>query len=263
MNTPVFTSSLLSDCRAALTKFWGEALAVETTKNGVVMALPLMLPDGLQVVVHLTPVSATTALLSDRGETLGRLAGHGLNLDAAAVAELLEERLALFELERDGWTLQKAIRLPVDGVDIQIFGEALVSLAHLIYRHEPEPASEAVADRTVRRFFEQNSLEPKRRHALAGSLERRIVIDYYLGQGPGLAVQVVNRRHQLLPYMEQWGWRWTDLRQQHPHLVRAMVYDPDSQPWDETSLRIGKSVCEVFCPYHETSRLGEALQRLG
>lgn len=262
MNAPVTTNALISDCHAALTRFWGETLAIEPTRDGAVLALPLMFPDGLQVVVRVTPVSATTALLSDGGETLGRLAGEGMNLEAAAIADLLDERLAVFEIQRDGWELRKAIRLPIEGVDIQLFAEALVSIAHLVYRHEPEPAAEAVAERTVSRFFAERSLTPRRHHPLEGRLERRILIDYFLEQGAGLAVQVVSRRNQLLPYMEQWGWRWTDLRSRHPGLVRAMVYDPENQPWDETALGIGRSVCEVFCPYFEVDRLGEALDAL-
>lgn len=263
MNTPVATIPLISDCRAALTRFWGETLAIESARDGAVLALPLMFPDGLQVVVRVTPVSATTALISDGGETLGRLAGEGMNLETAATGQLLAERLAVFEIQRDGWELRKAIALPVEGIDIQIFAEALVSIAHLIYRHEPEPAVEAVAERTVSKFFAERNLTPRRNFALEGQLERRIAIDYFLEKGAGLAVQVVGRRHQLLPYMEQWGWRWTDLRSRHPRLVRAMVYDPENQPWDETALSIGRSVCEVFCPYFETERLADAVGMLG
>ncbi len=262
MNAPVATNSLISDCRATLTRFWGETLTIEPAKDGAVLALPLMFPDGLQVVVRVTPVSATAALISDGGETLGRLTGEGLNLEATAIGELLVERLAAFEIQRDGWELRKVIALPVEGVDIQIFAEALVSVAHLIYRHEPEPAAEAIAERTVSKFFAERKLVPRRNFPLEGLLERRIAIDYFLEQGEGLAVQVVGRRNQLLPYMEQWGWRWTDLRSRHPGLVRAMVYDPENQPWDETALSIGRSVCEVFCPYFETERLAEAVEKL-
>lgn len=261
MNPSVETSSLIQDCRAALARFWDEVLTVEPSKDGAVLALPLMLPDGLQVVVHLQPLSAVAAVVSDRGETLARLAGEGVSLGAEGVSRWIEERLAAFEIERDGWELRKAIRLPLEGVDIQLFGEALVSLAHLIYRHEPEAVSEPVADRTVRRLFDEHGLKPLRNHVLSGRLEHRITVDYFLDRGAGLAVEVVNRKTQILPYMEQWGWRWTDLRQRHPDLVRAMVYDPESQGWDRTALEIGESVCEVFCPYFETERLAAVMER--
>ena len=36
-----------------------------------------------------------------------------------------------------------------------------------------------------------------------------------------------------------------------------MIYDPDKQEWEETALRIGKQVCELFCPYFETAVIHE------
>jgi hypothetical protein len=59
--------------------------------------------------------------------------------------------------------------------------------------------------------------------------------------------------------MEQWGWRWTDLREKNPGLIRAMIYDPERQDWEETAEEIGRSVCDVFCPYHETEVINEAI----
>jgi hypothetical protein len=185
-----------------------------------------MFPDGIQLAIELRQVSSNAAVLSDCGEVLSALVGQGLNIEALKVQSILAERIATFELERDGWELRKALRLPLCGLDIHLFGEALVSLAHLIYRHDPEPAEENVADRVVKKVFEEHHLRPKRKAVLEGRLEKRIIVDYYLDRGPGLALEVVNRRNLLLPYMEQWGWRRTDLRRQHPSLVRAMVYDP-------------------------------------
>ena len=68
---------------------------------------------------------------------------------------------------------------------------------------------------------------------------------------------------RLLPYMEQWGFRWNDIHRRHPSLLRAMVYDPDKQEWDETSLRIGREVCELFCPYFETETLHGFFEKAG
>jgi hypothetical protein len=83
---------------------------------------------------------------------------------------------------------------------------------------------------------------------LEGRIERRISVDYYLEGARGLALQVVSRRYNLMRYMEQWEWRWTDLREKNPGLIRAMIYDPERQDWEETAEEIGRSVCYVFCP---------------
>lgn len=66
-----------------------------------------------------------------------------------------------------------------------------------------------------------------------------------------------------MPYMEQWGFRWHDLRRRHPKLLRAMVYDPDTQEWDETSLKLGREVCDLFCPYYETAAIHTLLEKAG
>jgi hypothetical protein len=254
------TPNLIADCREALIRFWGETLKVEPDRAaGAVLALPLMFPDGLQVVVCVQPLTDRSLLISDQGETLGNLVSSGLNIESDVVGEFLRDRLQTFEFERAGLELRKVIRFPVQGVDIQLFGEALVSVAHLFYRLEPEAAVEDVVDRAVQRIFRDRSLQPKRNFFLEGALEKRIRVDYYLSGKRSMALEVVKRRKDILPYMEQWGWRWTDLRQRHATLLRAMVYDPDQQDWDESSLAIGRSVCEVFCPYFDQAAIAAGL----
>jgi hypothetical protein len=40
-----------------------------------------------------------------------------------------------------------------------------------------------------------------------------------------------------------------------------MIYNPDIQEWDETTLTIGRSVCEFFLPYFDTDGINAALDR--
>lgn len=265
MNTTTTFGSLAGECRDALTQFWGEQLRFETTRNGVVMALPLMYPDGLQVVLTLNPVASGSAILSDGGHTLGQLSTSGLNFDAHAkqTHSLLNQRLQAFELERDGLELRKAIKLPVDGLDIQLFGEALVSIAHLIYRYDAEGTVQSAADRTVRKVFADRQIQPQQPHYLAGRIEKRIKVDFFWSGKRPLAVEVIRRRGANLAYMEQWAWRWTDLHNRDESLLRAMIYDPDLQSFDETTVEIAKSVCELFCPYFETDSLHRLIESAG
>jgi len=62
-------------------------------------------------------------------------------------------------------------------------------------------------------------------------------------------------------YMEQWGWRWLDVKDQNPLVLRAMVYDPDRQEWDDTTKGIANRVCDFFCPYFETQTINAAIDR--
>ena len=114
--------------------------------------------------------------------------------------------------------------------------------------------------KSVERVFSSRNLEPMRNHALEGRLEKGIRVSYFLEGRHGLALEVVDRKTNLHGYMQQWGWRWNDLHEKQPRIVRAMVYDPDRQDWDATALEIGRNVCEVFCPYHESAEVGRAIE---
>ena len=252
-------------CRQAMETFWREQVAVEPTRDGLALTLPLMYPDGWQVTVFLSALTPGKLRLSDRGKTLGALVEAGMSLDPkkSNTGQLLAERVSTFELQSDGAVLSRDVQLPLQGLDVQIFAEALVSIAHLIYRHEPGVTHENPAEHAVRRIFAARNVTPRRNADLEGVLERRIRVDYLVEARRPLAVQVVSRRDNLLAYMEQWAFRWSDLRKRNDQLLAAMVYDPENQTWDDTALRIGGEVCDAFCRYDETDCLNRALTRAG
>ncbi len=262
MNPTTFDQILTpAVCLQALESFWREQVQVATTREGIALTLPLMYPDGWQVAVQLAPLTPGWACLSDQGKTLGALTEAGMSLDAKHTAALLDERVKTFELRSDGAIISKEVRLPLQGIDVQLFAEALVSIAHLIYRHEPATLLENPADKMVRRIFEARKITPKRNAELVGRLVQSIRVDYLVEAKRPLAVQIVNRRENLLDYMERWAFRWDDLRRRNDGLVAGMVYNPENQDWDATSLRIGGEVCDVFCRYDEPGALNSALER--
>jgi hypothetical protein len=246
-------------CLEMMQSFWREHTQAGPTREGVAMMLPLMYPDGWQVAVFLTEIAPSIVRISDHGKTLATLMETGLTLSAKITGEYLNERLRTFELQRDGFLLWKDLRLPLQGVDIQLFAEALVSISHLFYRHEPSVVVESFADKAVRQLFHQRNITARRNAEMEGALEQRIKVDYLVEAHRSVAIEVVNRRFDLLPYMEQWAFRWDDLRKRNKALTAAMVYDPEHQEWDATALRIGNSVCDVFCRYDEPQPLDEAL----
>jgi hypothetical protein len=223
-------------CREAVEGFLREQVSAEKTRRGVVMALPLMYPDGFQVQVHLEPVAKQTLAV-------------------------LDERKQIFELNQVGFELQKEISLPLQGIDVQLFAESLVSIAHLIYKYEPATSEESVADRTLKQIFKERGMEPNINGVIDGEIEKGIRVNYFLPARHPLACKVVKRRGPMLGYMEQWGWRWTDVKRHNPSLLRGMIYDPDKQEWDDTTLNIGKSVCDLFCPYFETQLIHDVIDR--
>jgi len=248
--------------REALTAFWSEQLRFEDAPQGegFVTALPLMDASGWQVVLHLRPLTPTQWLVSDEGATLGSLDDVGKNVNARKFREVVEAQCRFYDFERDGLILQKAVAFPFAPTEIQVFAEGLVAISHLApkVQRKVETSSSTRIEAHVSRYFHQKNWTPERRHKLEGQIESRIVVDFYWENDRALALQPVGPHHRLRDYMERWGWRWTDLGRAHPELIKAMVFDPDTQDWDPDSLDIGRKVCDVFVPYTEADEALDA-----
>lgn len=263
MNTIIETIPTPAKCVSIMEAFWREQVQAAPSRDGIALTLPLMYPDGWQVTVFLSQLTPGWLRLSDHGKTLGALIETGMSLDAKYTATILEDRVQSFELRNDGAMLSKDVRLPLQGVDVQLFAEALVSVAHLVYRHEPAILLDNPADKAVRRVFETRKVQPRRNVEMEGHLVRTTRVDYMVDAKRPLAIQVVNRRENLLDYMERWAFRWNDLRQHDNRLLTGMVFNPENQDWDATALHIGNEVCDVFCRYDEAEPLYRMLDKAG
>jgi len=245
--------------RSLLAAFWSDTLEIAAHRRGLTLAVPLCYPDGWQVILELSRPVPGVLRLSDHGRTLQWLEGRGQNLDKKSVQNHLRERCTTFGMRQDGIALVKELPLPLDPASLQLFAEALVGIAYLYYLHKPAERAAEVPVETIERVFAERHLSPRRNHPLDGKIETGIRVDYYLPQQHPVALQILAQRGNVRQVMEQWGFRWTDLRNAHPKLRPAMVYDPDNQRIDPQTLRIGESVCDLFCPYHETAAIHEFL----
>lgn len=245
--------------RENLHAFWRESLEIAPTPSGLEIAVPQSYPDGWQIVLRLELVTPTTVRLSDNGKTLWQLAQNGQNVDAEITALRLRDILDAHQVQRDGWDLFRFITWPAAGAEIHLFTEALVSIAHLAYLHEPAARAPNVARETVEKVFREREIAFQTNHRLEGRVEKRIVVDYFASPYRPLAVEVLGRRGSVTAYMEQWGFRWRDLHDAHPRLLKVMLYDPAVQEVDSTATAIGESVCDYFGPYHQTNRLHDIM----
>ena len=208
---------------------------------------------GWQIELHLMPITATKWLVSDCGRTLGLLDDAGKSIAAAATKDWVDTQARFYGFKREGLVLQKVTPYPFDPVDLQVFAEGIAALTHAAPRQQAVAAlntARVIEDR-IGNYFYRRHREPKRNFKLNGSIESAIAVDYYLEDKRPLALQAVSRSSNLRPYMEQWAWRWTDLRNAHPNLIEAMVFDPDNQAWDNEALKLGERVCDIFVPYYE------------
>jgi len=255
------TKFLIEQARQAWLDFQREALTLESTPEGIAVALPQTLPDGWQMVVELQPGPPKKIKLTDGGRTLGWLAARGQNIETDAVKDRIDEICRQSGLERNGWTLLRWLELPLQGVEIHVFAEGLSNIAHLYYLHETTPRGLDASDRTLRRIFSDRKISALENHPLDGKTERALRVDYFVPSLHPVAFQVLRRRGRIQSTMEQWGYRWQDLRKVNPKLMPAMIYNPAVQNIDEAARAIGEEVCELFCAYNETERIHQLLER--
>lgn len=250
--------------RSAMGRFWDEQLAVEQSAEGLVVALPLMYPDGWQITVNIEPFAPAQAMITDKGRTLMMLDREGLNLDAHAKHNhaLFEEKKKVFEISQQGFELRKLVQLPLSGLDIHLFAESLVSISHMVYRAESRSFQESTVKQSLQRTFNAYNLHPKQDVDLIGKVESRIRVDFLFEKERQLAMKSIDIQDRVKDYMERWAWRWTDLKKRNPDILSAMIYNPDLQDWDSTSLKIGQEVCDLFCPSYDRDQIKDTLIRL-
>ena len=245
--------------RTELEQFWSSALEIAATAQGYSLALPQTMPDGWQIVVDLESPLPKGIRLSDQGRTLGWLHSQGQNTTTEAIKRQLQQICQQSGLTLDGLELYRWLPDGLSAVDIHVFAEGLVNVAHLYYLHEAKPRALDVPDQSLRRVFTDHHVEAEAGYTLDGRARKKIRLDYYVPSARPTAFQIIRRHGRILSTMEQWGFRWNDLRSQHPELRPAMIYDPHHQDVDADSRAIGEEVCELFCSYEDTDRIHEFL----
>lgn len=246
--------------RNALQFFWNDALQIEALPNsGYALAMPLSFPDGWQIIVELRDRTPQGVKVTDRGRTLGWLAQHGQNVETDGLTGNLDRICREYHLQRDGWELFRWLPLPIQGIDLHVFSEGLAAVAFLNYLHKPAGEVPDVADKTLSRVFSERKLDAKRNVALKGKTEREVRVDYLVSLQRPVAFEILRRKGSPISVMEQWGYRWTDLKKVSPSLMPVMLFDPVVQEIDNASRAIGEEVCSLFCAYNETERIHQVL----
>ena len=251
--------------KSSLGQFWQSVLDCAAKPNGgLAFTVPMNYPDGWQVSVEINPLSGKQILLSDAGRTLGRFYDSGQNFGSSSKVThaLLQNRLESSGLQRDGLELWKCINLPLRGEDLHVFAEALVGIAYLEYRHELTSAKEGPVSHSVRKVLHEREIDADVDTRLNGLISPQIEIDFLVKGKSQIAIQAINRGGRIKDLMEQWGFRWNDLRALHETLLPVMIYDADKPEIDSQSRQIGKRICKLFCPYQEIYRLGDLIDEV-
>lgn len=246
--------------RAALANFWSSALTIETTRDGLVLAMPQTDADGWQLTLEISESTPGQARITDAGRTLGGLMALGQNIETSSVSGHIESILRQSQMDREGLEIFRWMPLPLDPVGLHVFAEALSAVSHLRVLHEPTIRGQDVADRTLRTVFSDREITARAGATLSGRTEKAVRVDYLVESQRPVAFQILRRRGRLLSVMEQWGYRWQDIRKENASLMPVMLYDPAIQEIDEASRAIGEEVCSLFCAYDQTDRIHAVLE---
>jgi hypothetical protein len=204
------TSTLTSEtCVNALRLFYDDVFEARTRGNRVYLSLPLMNADGYQITIAIERVTEYQAVLTDLGETLAFLDLRGIPTRHASIKSLIEPRLAAFEIERRGEEFAKIISLPIQGLDLQLFAEALSGLTYVIFRHEHIQPSNAHVYSRVKEALERAHLHflTGKKALILGRTSKTIQVDFLMTGKVPIAVKTVQRRGRVHDYMKQWGFR--------------------------------------------------------
>ncbi len=247
-----------------MSEFWNEAVDFQPTSKGYAISMPILYPDGWQVVIHLEPFSKKQGILTDKGKTLSGLLSDGVNYESNVSESILEEKVKMFSLQRNGLELYQTVKLPLKGPDVQLFCEALVSIAYLSYRKEASARKEKILEKTIKSYFEEKHIHPVYNYRVNGNIRKDIRVDCFLEKENRMIMNWVeiNDSQYLLSHMEQWGYRFNDIKKADIKMKCGMIYNPDAVVWDNTVLEIGKSVCDLFLPYYDTRKIFGKMKQL-
>ena len=249
--------------RASLLEFWSGAVDIARTPKGLTVAMPTTDPEGWQMVIDLREPAPGFIQVSDSGRTLGRLATLGQNIETDAILAAVDRICRECKIARDGFELTAHPESATDALTLHVFAEGLAAIAHLEYLRDLAPRTQDVADVTLRRVFAERGLEVFPGKKLPAKTEREIRVDYFAQPRLPVAFQILRRQGRILPTMEQWGFRWNDIKKVTPALLPAMLYNPALQEIDPAGHAIGEEVCALFCAYDDTARIHEFLAAAG
>lgn len=216
-----------TDLRAGMSAFWNESLSVKPYGGGLCWTMPVMMPDGVQVVLRAKEITPGKVILSDGGDTLSWLMMRGLQAENGGfIEELLQERCEFFGFRIRGASLEKVLSLPLPPEEIQIFAEGLASVAHLIYRQDRVVQEDSVAVAQIEGALYANKVKFVRRKEIPISQKRRVSVDFYFEAAEReRIIKTFDQKSRQLDVVDLWARRWSLLKKSHERMDMAMVYD--------------------------------------
>lgn len=262
MNIAPKTKLLAKSIRKDLLDFWNTQLNFNTEPNAIHVAYPLLMPDGWQISFSLHVITGPSVYfkLTDGGRTFKYLTDN--HVGGVKVNSLLKDKFQFFNMKRYGDELYMDYLERPTAMQLELFAEGLQSIAYLVYRSEKLHEKAFIAREMFERIVKVNDLKFRKEHCVAGKILGKIDVDYVVDRKQPVVCKIAEKFTDINSYMQIWAYRFSDIKHENDKLRTLMVYNPDMGRWDEKSIKIGKSSCDLFIPYSDTDRIQEFLKKI-
>ena len=125
----------------------------------------------------------------------------------------------------------------------------------MIYRSDEHHAHIEVARENFEKIIAVNKFSTRKNAVLQGRVVDEVKLDYVIDSIYPLACKISEKKTDIYNYMEIWAFRFEQIKQFNSDVKTMMIYNPDVGKWDDKSLRIGDSVCDMFTPYYDTKNI--------
>lgn len=248
-------------CRDALSAFWNHVCETNKIEDGVAIALPLLMVDGWQTVVHLHCKTPGCITISDGGKLSTWLAVRGANPDSDYIRSILQESMIKFGIKEDETGFYKHVRIPMHAREIHLFGEFISSMSHLVYRVPSVHPVQYVAYSTLIEIVKSLKHEPLE-HVSYQTPYRKIRVDLTVqGKGQSMLFQTFDQRNRAGDIMEIWSYRLREISNTSPGMYKTgLIYNEDIFQPDISVFKLAKENCDLVCPSHRTDEIHDFIQ---
>lgn len=244
-------------CRSALSSFWNDACSIESTKNGLVLTLPILLADGWQVTVYVERQSDGYIKLCDKGQMNSWLFSHGVDIEKDWFKESAAPLIRQFGIHEDECGFSRMLRLPADACEIQLFGAFLSTMSHHVMgiRKTGIPACKVAFTNTLN--VARKTKLPFTQNKVIQTPYRAITIDITCdGQSRSAALQTFDQSTRVSESFEIWSSRMQEVSQAFDgKYSTCMVYDEDSCRIQSSMIKVAESRGNLVVPCHKEDEI--------
>ena len=241
-------------------KFIESFSKVKEIKDGYYISLPFVYAGNHFIELCIKQLNENLFIISDLGNVLIEVESSGVPIFSNKKRkEMLLDIIKKYQLNLDGVILQKTFARNKLAQTIHHFVEAIKSVSDLIYFHEARIPRESIMLQEIKHILDHKRIkyEEQNEARIDGVLEKHKV-DFLIENGkPEIIVTLMGDNTKMLS--EIWGFKFSDIKENHPNVCSISVYDVEVSTWSEVSKRILKAKSDYSMPSTDIFKLEEII----